>query len=161
MEVDKKQLVDTAIEMLRETRADIVESYEAQKEISINSPSRMQSRYDTMRSESAWLADSLANRALDLEAQIKALQGLDVANTNGHVKPGSVVSLEYIDSDEMKHYFIIPGGLGKKIPYNGLEIITISPVAPIAKAMIGKELYEEVTLRQKGELKTYEIMEIN
>jgi len=159
MDINKEEMLE---QLMGYITLDIEEStgtYKAARVRAAEGESAMQSRYDTMRIEGSWVSDGLGQRIQELENEVEKLLRIDVKTKREKVYLGSLVELE--DEGESKSYFfILPGGGGRSLESGDTNIKVITQNAPFAKAMIGKEVYDEVTFRIKGKEKTYEITDM-
>jgi transcription elongation factor GreA len=94
-------------------------------------------------------------RIKDLEDKIARLEIIDPRRVRGdRVRFGATVSLTNLDTDEEVTYQIV--GAEEASIENG----TISVSAPLARALIGKEVGDEVTVRLPGGVRNYGIDQI-
>ena len=91
----------------------------------------------------------------DLEDKISRLEVIDPKTLSGdRVRFGATVSLTNLETDEEATYQIVGPDEAD------LKEGTISVSAPLARAIIGKELGDEVTVRLPGGTRVYEISAI-
>ena len=94
-------------------------------------------------------------RIQELEAMISQADVIDPQTLSGdRVKFGATVTIFDLDTDEEKTYKIV-GNEEADIENN-----KISYTSPIAKALIGKEIAEEVTIETPGGDKLVEVIEV-
>ena len=143
-----RKTVGKEIERLRE-------NMEGTKARMIDAPGAMQSHHDTSKVELGWLMDGFAKRAVLLEGTMGAIDRITTpslcAYVNGKIVVGSLVRLKCEDGNpahEM-HYLIVPDGQGRKVEYEGAEAIIISPTAPIAAIILGKEVGDIISIKGK------------
>ncbi len=90
-----------------------------------------------------------------LESRLAAADVIDPKSLSGtRVVFGATVTYEDVDTEEVRTYQIV--GAHESDPKAG----KISIESPIARALIGKEEGDEVTLRTPGGVKTVEIIEV-
>jgi transcription elongation GreA/GreB family factor len=68
---------------------------------------------------------------------------------------GCVVTLSYENTSKV--VFIGPGAAGLKVQVNNIEIVVITPSAPLGKLLIGKFLFDVIEVTIEGIKTTYEI----
>ncbi|MCB9620880.1 MAG: transcription elongation factor GreA [Sandaracinus sp.] len=96
-----------------------------------------------------------AARIADIEDKLARAEVIDPSELGGDkVKFGASVVLEDLDSEKMVTYQIV--GPDEADIENG----TISVTSPVAKALIGREVGDEVKVKVPGGLRTYEVVEI-
>ena len=98
----------------------------------------------------------IEGRIKDLEAGLSRAEVIDPSALSGdRVKFGATVTLANADTGDQTTYQIV--GLMEADIENG----TISVTAPLARALIGREQGEEVTVKTPGgETRVYEIVEV-
>jgi transcription elongation factor GreA len=94
----------------------------------------------------------IEGRILDIEDQLARAEIIDTTNFSGErVKFGAYVTLFDIESERELRYRIV--GPGEASTDKG----TISVTSPVAKAIIGRSVGDEVQVHAPGGVKTYEI----
>jgi len=150
----KKQLLQKLIEKMEEKEKEISVQIERNRQGVIESPGRMQSRYDSMKQELSYLVDSLCKRLGDLKKEILNLKKFssDEAISN-KVELGAVVEVE--SNKDKKVFFMLPAGAGETVRDKELGEITILNFAsPLGKSLFGKVVDEEITVAAKKYLIT-------
>ncbi len=95
-------------------------------------------------------------RILDIEDQLARADVIDTSNFSGErVKFGAYVTLLDIDTDRESRYRIV--GPSEASTDKG----TISVTSPVAKAIIGRQVGDEVQVHAPGGVKRYEISEVH
>jgi transcription elongation factor GreA len=94
----------------------------------------------------------IEGRILDIEDQLARAEVIDTSNFSGErVKFGAYVTLFDIESERELRYRIV--GPGEASTEKG----TISVTSPVAKALIGRSVGDEVQVHAPGGVKAYEI----
>lgn len=94
-------------------------------------------------------------RMSDIEDKISRAEVIDSSMLGGErVKFGAIVELEDIDSGKSVTYRLVGADEAD------VESGTISITAPVARALIGKEVGDEVKVRVPGGLRTYEVSDV-
>jgi hypothetical protein len=132
-------------------------SFEASKNLSIDAPNRMQSRYDTMGIEAAWLSDGLAKKIEERKKELNILKSIQDAEISDVIGIKSLIELKDDSNNKISKYFLLPVAGGIKINYMGNEIMTISKDSPIAKELFGKKEGDSIELNGR----TYYILSVN
>lgn len=97
----------------------------------------------------------IEGRILDIEDQLARAEVIDTSNFSGDkVKFGAYVKLYDVDSEREISYRIV--GPGEASTDKG----TISVTSPVAKALIGRSVGDEVKVHAPGGVKTYEIADV-
>ena len=91
----------------------------------------------------------------DLEDKLARAEIIDPARLSGNkVRFGATVSLSNVETSETSTYQIVGADEAS------IEEGTISVSAPLARALIGKETGDEVTVSLPGGRRTYEITDV-
>lgn len=97
----------------------------------------------------------VAARIAELEDKISRAEVIDPTLLGGsRVKFGAIVELEDVDSGKGVTYQIVGPDEAN------VEKGTISVTSPVAKALINKEVGDEVEVRAPGGTRTYEIVDV-
>lgn len=120
------------------------------------------SKYETQAIEAGYLAGAQAKRVADVRADLLRLRSFQL-NLNAKqtvVTCGVIVELKSDGNTE--YYYILPiSGRGSKYIHQGKSIHVISELSPIGKEVIGLEIGESIEVVRAGELKEYEVVQIN
>jgi transcription elongation factor GreA len=91
----------------------------------------------------------------DLEDKLARCEVIDPARLSGtRIRFGATVSLSNVDTDEKSTYQIVGADEAN------IDEGTISISAPLARALIGKEAGDEVTVNLPAGKRTYEVIEV-
>jgi transcription elongation factor GreA len=91
----------------------------------------------------------------DLEDKLSRSEVIDPARLSGsHIRFGATVKLSNVDTDEQITYQIVGADEAN------IDEGTISISAPLARALIGKEAGDEVTVTLPAGKRTYEVIEV-
>jgi hypothetical protein len=150
MVIDKTALLQEIIQKLETEIQALRGSFKEAKLTSIEAPGRMQSRYDTMGVEAAWVADGLAKSIEEKVEGTYRLKNINLPDSPERVSLGCVVGIGPDGGDIENVYFILPacGGMIITIPNSDLTVQTVMLQAPVARALIGKSIDDEVAVRK-------------
>jgi hypothetical protein len=147
--INKTALLAEIIHKLEAEVKQLRESFEEAKLTSIEAPGRMQSRYDTMGVEAAWVADGLAKSIEEKVEGVYKLKNFRMPEDPERVSIGCLVGIGPENGDIESVFWILPACGGISIPIDdNLTLQTVMPQAPVARALIGKSLDDEVTARR-------------
>lgn len=115
---------------------------------------------DTRATEASYLARGQAERVRELERSDNALQFLVLrdAREGEPVALGSVVVAEA--EGARVAYFVAPAGGGMRATLDGLDVQVVTPEAPLGKALIGRVAGDTASVRVRGAVRDYEIVEV-
>ncbi len=95
-------------------------------------------------------------RITEIEDKLARAEVIDTSRLSGdRVKFGAYVELESLDGEVVKKYRIV--GQEEADVNNG----TISVTSPVAKALIGREVGDEVKVKTPGGIREYEIVDVS
>ena len=149
MRYDKQEMLDEVIRLTEEDIKGKKEVVENAKEAVRKSPTAMQARYDTSRSENDNLRDYHEGDLRRAESGLGQLCSFRF-DTPDMILTGSVVQLEDVETREQTAYFILPYGGGSKIETEQGVVHVITPQAPIARGIFGKRLGYSFRLEMDG-----------
>ena len=141
--INKTTLKEQLIAIIKADIEKHRKSFESAKQASIDAPGRMQSRYDTMGIESAWVADGLAKTLVEKEKNLMHLEACHFADTAGCICLGSIVALSSSDSPTLEYFFLLPIFSGYELEERNITITTLTPETPLGKVLIGKQRGEK------------------
>ena len=138
----KKVLKEKCITFI-EARMDTLRFAMEQAQISANEETKSSAgdKYETSRAMGHLDKDMYARQLTETSKEMASLMSIECTVTTDTVHPGNIVRCEDIS------YFIL-SGIGKII-YDGEIIYVISPNAPVAKLLIGKQTGDIVTINKK------------
>ncbi|MEK7593382.1 MAG: GreA/GreB family elongation factor [Patescibacteria group bacterium] len=148
----KEKLKKELLDKLKKDLLDNKLRYKKAKEAAIDSPGRMQSRYDSSKEEFNYEAEAIQKRIFEIKKNIEELENLSINFNNDNINIGSVIKIKI--NDEIKNYFISPAG-GGEILNN--DIMVITPLSPIGKILLDKKENESINFNDK-KIKIIEIL---
>lgn len=125
------------------------------RQLAIDSPGRMQSRYDSTKQELSYLVDSYQNRLSDIKKEKSVLENFKIVPAGEEIKTGDMVELD--TGSTRQFYLILPygGGVVTEVPnFGGVTVIT--PLSPLGKILLGKIVGDSVVCNGKE----FKIMQI-
>jgi transcription elongation GreA/GreB family factor len=145
---DKAKLLAEVIAQVEAKLGEMRAGYGAARDAVLSSPHVMKSKREVFGQESAYLANALALNIEEREHDLKTLRNLRLPESPGRVALGCTVGVGPDDGPAESFYFLLPvcGGMG--VPLRGGEVIVrvITSGTPIAKALLGKSVGDEVRL---------------
>lgn len=154
--MDKAALIRCIIEQLENDRRVTADALKAAHEAATHEESKAENKYDTRGLEAAYLADGQRKRLHELEAAVMAYRNLVLEPMEGKVRLGAFVSL---DADGgRKDLFLGPDAAGLKIRQATDEILVITPLSPLGKALLGAQEGDEVDIVVAGRRQRYDVI---
>ncbi len=112
---------------------------------------------DTRAIEAGYLAGAQAARMRTLEAADKRLEFQELRDMDT-VGVGALVDVE-VDGKRSR-YFLAEAAGGTKIEHEGVEIVVLTPEAPLAQSLLGKKNGDTFERTVRGEAIEYEIVAV-
>jgi len=160
--MNKSKLLQQLMNTFEEKASATNKSFKRAQKDAIEAPGRMESRYDSTKQESSYLADSYNRRSFEIDQAIKALESLPestLQDTNV-IEIGSVVRLKESGQTEDEWYIILPVGGGETLNDNSTEIFVISPHSPLADCLLEKRKGDSIKLSLDRNSRQLEILEV-
>ena len=117
---------------------------------------------DTRATEDSYLARGLAERVEDLQRIRDGLDGLPLrAFAPGDaIAATALVTLRFDDADADERWFVVPGAGGFDLPDRAGGVRTVTPVAPLGRALLGLEAGDEGTLSTPRGVRAFEVVAV-
>ena len=149
--LDKRKVFEWVVERLEQEIGQMKTGYEEARRTSIEAPGRMQSRYDTMGVEAAWVADGLARNIEGKLQSLSVLRAFNLPASPPRVALGCIAGVGHDMKATEAAYFLLPGCGGLVIPaeVSSYEIRVITPQSPIGRELLGKAVGDDVRVRRQ------------
>jgi len=119
-----------------------------------------ENKYDTLGLEAAYLAQGQQVRMAQCETDLADYQRLfSNHQCDGRVRLGSLVTV-IDDNDRHCYFFIGMAAGGVKLQIGQEQLLVITPDAPLGKALLNREVDDDITLSIGGKSIAYEITAI-
>jgi hypothetical protein len=158
MHYDKIQLLDNLREKLETVHENKAKAYKSTRQAALDAPGRNESRYDSTKVETGWLADGIARGIQDLEDGLLALRQFNFNDTGNIVSVGDIIRLCDTKERTLTDLFILPYGAGEILQTDEGEVTVITPQTPLAQIAL-EELVGSFVVLQNTEDREYIILE--
>lgn len=147
----KTELIQRIIDQLEQELTTVLGASQQAHESATHSENVAENKYDTLGLEAAYLAHGLSLRVLELQNAILRYRRLSTADFAPRIpiRVGTLVTLEADDGSE-RHLFLGPEAGGIRVEWQGRCVNVVTPTAPLGKALLKKQLDDEVCLQIKG-----------
>ncbi|MBP2672244.1 MAG: hypothetical protein H6Q85_2310, partial [candidate division NC10 bacterium] len=148
VEIDKRTLLSTLIAQMERKLEELRAGYGAARDAVLSTPHVMKSKREVFGQESAYLANALALNIQEREHELKILRGLRLPENAERVALGCLVGVGASGETIEGLYLILPvcGGMEVPVESGGAPVRIVTPQTPLAKALLGKSVGDEVTL---------------
>jgi hypothetical protein len=158
--MNKTLLLKEIVARLNENLAVLENAARASHDEATHESSRAESKYDTRGLEAAYLAGGQARQAKEILDAIKLYQSLPMRNfvAGDLIDLTAVVKLDADGSPAM--YFIGPKSGGLEVPFDGDEIVVVTPQSPMGQNLIGKKAGQRWSAKPGAPILKYHILKV-
>lgn len=149
--IDKAEVLD-ALRVRTEQR--LAQLRDAQRDAqagATHTEARPEHAKDTRATEGAYLARGLAERVETLHDAVAILRALSLTSFGPADAVGLTALVGVRDEDDVESvYFIAPAGGGERLVVDGIDILVLTPRAPLGEALVGRHAGDEIELVLRG-----------
>lgn len=159
---DKQQVLDALIEALSRTLTHAVHAAEEVRRDATHEEARPENDKDTRALEQTYLARGQAMRAEAMVEQLQLLRTLPVRRLSAEEPISATALIELEDDAAVRRYvFLAPFGGGEALRVAGVEVLVVTPVSAMGRALLGKQVGDEFELRVRGATREYVITAVS
>lgn len=154
---DKRRVMERLIERLAATQTQMAGLAEGVRRDATHEEAKPENDKDTRALEQTYLARGQAMRAEALVEEILLLRSVELGPlpTGSPVVAGALIALA--DEDATRCFFMAPHGGGHEFDVDGVHVTVVTPVSALGRALLGRELGDEVELRVRNQKRSFEI----
>lgn len=158
-QVDKKQLLGSLLRILQQELEICIRAAVSAREAATHEELIAENKYDTKGLEASYLAGAQARRANAIQLEMDELSKIDINSESPRIGSGSLVALLDLEDEQKKYVLLLPQASGQTLDWNNQQIVCLSPASPLGKALWGREAEDEVSLKTRVGIKTYQIID--
>jgi transcription elongation GreA/GreB family factor len=149
--IDKEKLLREVIAQVEETLRRLGSGYAVARQATLDSPHVMKSKREVTGIEASYLANALAGNIQEREFWLRTLKQVRLPDAPQRAALGCVVGIGRPEGPVERLYFILPvcGGLEVFLEGEMKSVRVVTPETPVAKALIGRSVGDEVKLQQR------------
>lgn len=145
-------------ELQRELDA-ITESQSRIQDGMTHAESRAENDKDTRAIESSYLARGLATRVAQLRSALATIQAWKLPSHANEARPrallGRILSLVDEENDSEQRVWLAPAGGGARLEHEARAFLVLTPDAPLGRALLGRELDDEVEVKSPSGIRRW------
>ena len=164
MDIDRSQKAKLLQQLLTLVQADlsvITASQEDAQAGATHEENKAEGDKDMRSTEESYLARGLAKRVTELRAEVATLSTLHLREFGEGAKISltALVTVEDEDGSRLR-YFVAPVGGGMVLGEPDARVSAITPSSPLGRALLGREIDDEVELRTPQGIRFLSVVEI-
>lgn len=130
-------------------------------DIATNEESKAENKYDTRGLEASYLAGAQAERVADIKATLASYENLNIRTFTEDSKIALTALVEICSNGKNSLVLLMPKGGGQNIEFEKQQIQVITPMSPLGKNLIGKEIGDVIQISAGDKMRDYEILKIS
>lgn len=148
------------VERLSEVAAQMAHHAETTRAGATHEEARPENDKDTRALEQTYLARGQAMRVEEVieQAQVLRYLSLPAFQEGDAIAAGALIELE--SDDAARCVFLLPHGGGIEVELDGVTVRVVTPTSPLGKAILGRTVGDDITLRTRGVLREYVISRV-
>ena len=159
----KAMLLETLLQQLRADLQALVRSQQDTSAAATHAENRAEHAKDTRATEQSYLARGLADRVAALqEAERRlALFEPETFDAARGITVGALVEIEDVTTSERQRWLLVPEAGGREIRHGDESVRTVTPAAPLGRAMLGLDVGDEGRFSTPGGPRAFEICSVS
>lgn len=160
--MNKQRLIDLLLSELQQTLSIATRAADDARDLATHEQSKPETQYDTVGLEASYLAHGQSQRVAELKLDLMLWQNIGVKyfESNDVVAPGALVLLE-TDDESQAWYLVGPAGGGLQLSLDDQQITVVTQAAPLGKALLGKQVDDEIQININDVIQHYDIVGID
>lgn len=149
--IDKQEVLRLLRQRLAEQVATLTSSQNAAQSGATHEESRQEHPKDTRAIEAQYLARGLASRVETLRDGVAKLNALRLESFGEQDEIGLTALVGVVDEQgEAAIYFLVPVGGGETLKLGRRLVQALTPLSPIGRALVGRQVGDEATVDLPG-----------
>lgn len=157
---DKKRVLDAVLEKMRETWAQMTAAALRTAEGATHAEAKPENDKDTRALEQSYLARGQAARAEELTEQMHLLRFMPLRAYGDEDALGAGALLTLEGDEGERCLFLSPHGGGIEVVVDGVEVMVVTPVSSLGRAVLGRALGDDVELVVRGHKRAFSIVAV-
>jgi transcription elongation GreA/GreB family factor len=160
--IDKTRLLQDLREHVSSDLQALIRRQQDTQEGATHEENRSEHAKDTRATEQSYLARGLATRVHEMRKTATNLEKIELVNFDSRDPIGltALVVLQETDEEESQTWWLVPGPGGIDLSQTDVRIRTLTPAAPLGKALLGLHRGDEGSFSTPGGVRFFEVLEI-
>lgn len=142
--MSKQHIVQQLTEQINIQLNTMTEAAKASHDASTGEEAKAEGKYDTRGLEASYLAEAQAEQCRKLEHSLRVFKSLEYEDlpAGSAIEPSALVETEL--NGTIAYYLLTPCAGGMTIEYEGFDLTTLSPEAPLYQSLLGHHTGEKL-----------------
>ena len=161
-EIDKPQLVQLLCRELHEDLAALVRRQHDTQSAATHEENRAEHSKDTRAAEQSYLARGLAARVADLRQTVAQISRIETRqfDSGDPIAVMALVAIRVEQERDVQFWWLVPAAAGREFVQQRVRIRTVTPTAPLGRALLGLHVDDEESFTTPGGRRSFKILEI-
>ena len=161
-ELDKPQLVQLLRRELHEDLAALVRRQHDTQSAATHEENRAEHSKDTRATEQSYLARGLAARVADLRQTVAQIGRIETRqfDSGDPIAVIALVAIRVEQERDVQFWWLVPAAAGREFVQQRVRIRTVTPTAPLGRALLGLHVDDEESFMTPGGRRSFKILEI-
>lgn len=160
--MNKTELLNQVLERLQSDLLQARQAAQTAYETATHEENIAENKYDTLGLEASYLATGQARRAETIAQTLNSWKQLLLRPYSDQQGIGLGALVEVSDdAGSRQHLFLGPNGASMKLQQAGHSVQVLGPQAPLGRALLGKQVGEEITLQLASGVQLLEVLSVD
>ena len=160
--IDKPALLQLLCRELHEDLAALVRRQHDTQSAATHEENRAEHSKDTRATEQSYLARGLAARVADLRQTVAQIGRIETRqfDSSDPIAVMALVAIRVEQERDVQFWWLVPAAAGRELVQQRVRIRTVTPTAPLGRALLGLHVDDEESFTTPGGRRSFEILEI-
>lgn len=160
--IDKPALLQLLCRELQEDLAALVRRQHDTQSAATHEENRAEHSKDTRATEQSYLARGLAARVAELRQTVAQIGRIETRqfDSSDPIAVMALVAIRVEQERDVQFWWLVPAAAGRELVQQRVRIRTVTPTAPLGRALLGLHVDDEESFTTPGGRRSFEILEI-
>jgi len=158
--IDKQALLESLREQVARDLGALIRGQKETRRAAVHEESRAEHAKDTRATEQSYLARGLAERVAEMQHVADQLARLELRHFDRSepIALTALVELRDLEDDSTELWWLVPGAGGLRLSSGEGSVRTVTPGAPLGRALLGQRVGDEVELASPSGRRALEVL---